>query len=133
MKDVSEATLKRFGLAVVVRRGGGVVAIRTKLRKDYDRGAGRDIVSIERWMEHWCDGRDLLPERFKVNLRRKGGVRIDEFKAYQLRAYGFSTTVGDKKLFVITAVDIKKQNRASADVLDRAERIALELKAELND
>lgn len=131
MKDISDSTLAEYGLVVLVRHGGGAVAILRKLRKEYDNAAPRDVVSIERWMEHWCDGRDLPPERFKMNLRRAQAVRIDEFKAYQLRAYGFSITVADKKLFVVTSIDIKKQNKAGVEVLDRAERLAKSAKVEM--
>lgn len=100
MDDIEDSTLARHGLATLVRRPSGAVAIFEKAKKDYAKGAARDTISIERWMEYWCDGRDLLPERFKV-LRRKGEVRLDEFKAYQLRAYGFSVTIADKKLFIV--------------------------------
>ena len=131
MREIDDATLAKFGLSTLTRRSGGAVAIVARLRKDWVKGAAKDIVSIERWMQHWCDGRDLPPERFKVNLRRGEGIRIDEFKSYQLRAYGFSLTIGDKKLFVVTALDIKKKDKASNDVLDRAERLARELRSEL--
>ncbi len=131
MKDISDSTLAGYGLSVLVRHGGGAVVIVRKLRKEYDNASTQEIVSIERWMEHWCDGRDLPPERFKLNLRRNQTARIDEFKSYQLRAYGFSVTVAAKKLFIVTAIDIKKQNKASTEVLDRAERLAKELKVEM--
>ena len=77
-------------------------------------------------MQFWCDGRSLTPERFKMNVKRDKtkGIRIDEFKAYQLRAYGYSLTIGDKKIFIVTATDIKKKEKANPSVLDKAVRIA---------
>lgn len=97
-----------------------------KLEKEFSNAPAKDRISMERWMQFWCEGRSLTPEKFKVNVRRDKvkGIRIDEFKSYQLRAYGYSLTVGDKKVFVVTATDIKKKEKADPTALDKAVRIA---------
>lgn len=130
MKETGDSALAPYGLAALVRTPGGVVAIFDGAKKDYGKGSARDTISIEYWMKLWCDGGRLPPERFKF-VRGKEKVRLTEFKAYQFRAYGFAATVAGKRLFVVTAADVKKQNDASRHVLDRAERVARRLKAKI--
>lgn len=126
MNSLDDSSLAKRGLVVLVRQGGGVVVIVEKLEKEFSNAPAKDRISMERWMQFWCEGRSLTPEKFKVNVRRDKvkGIRIDEFKSYQLRAYGYSLTVGDKKVFVVTATDIKKKEKADPTALDKAVRIA---------
>lgn len=126
MSLLDDSSLAKRGLSVLVRQGGGIVAIVKKLEKEFSDAPAKDRIAMERWMQFWCDGRSLTPERFKMNVKRDKarGIRIDEFKAYQLRAYGYSVTVGDKKIFVVTAIDIKKKEKANPSVLEKAVKIA---------
>ena len=126
MSLLDDSSLAKRGLSVLVRQGGGIVAIVKKVEKEFSDAPIKDRVAMERWMQFWCDGRSLTPERFKMNVKRDKtkGIRIDEFKAYQLRAYGYSLTIGDKKIFIVTATDIKKKEKANPSVLDKAVRIA---------
>lgn len=126
MSLLDDSSLAKRGLSVLVRQGGGIVAIVKKLEKEFSEAPAKDRVAMERWMQFWCDGRSLPPERFKMNVKRNKakGIRIDEFKAYQLRAYGYSVTIGDKKIFIVTATDIKKKEKANPAVLEKAEKVA---------
>lgn len=60
-------------------------------------------------------------------------VRVQAFKPWQLRAYGFARDFNGKLTFFITGIDpAKKQNQARTEILDAAGREAVRINDLLN-
>jgi hypothetical protein len=122
---LDESKLKALGLRLLASSNGSSVAIVEKLWKYFTKKFPRqDQRSLVRWMKNWCDGEHHMPpERFKM-LSKENGYRIDEFKSYQSRAYGVATSISGKRIFVVTELDLKKQDVADPAAIKRAARLA---------
>lgn len=80
---------------------------------------------LKRFIEHGIPGvpRKKLngKEGWFPSEKAAGKVRLQAFKPWQLRAYGFLTGVGGRPTFVITGVDCsKKADKAKQSVLKAA-------------
>lgn len=125
-----DSLFEKLGLTPLVSSNGNSVAIVHKLLKEFVKLPSKDRASLRKWMEIWCNGELHLPaERYKM-LGKFQGFRIDEFKSYQSRAYGTIATNWSGRTFVVTALAIKKSDDADQAVINRAARIAAELKLE---
>ena len=74
-------------------------------------------------MKRWCEGVGMTPEMFNANEGRtlKRNKMLQAFKAFKVRLYGISTSVGEHRTFIIFDADIaKKQNKADPNILKRA-------------
>ena len=125
-----DSLFRKLGLRLLVASSGNSVVIVEKLWNDFLRFPRKDLGSLRKWMEIWCDGELHLPaERYKM-LGKTGEYRIDEFKSYQSRAYGTVATNWGRRTFVVTALATKKSDNADPAVLKRAARLAAELRLE---
>ena len=125
-----DSPFRKLGLRLLVSSGSNAVVILEKLWKDFSKFPRKDLASLAKWMNIWCDGElHLPPERYKM-LGKIGEYRIDEFKSYQSRAYGTIATNWDGRTFVVTALATKKSDDADPAVLKRAARLATELRLE---
>lgn len=111
----------------------GSVAFDDKLWKSFGKAPEKGKAQIEAIMKMWCRfGPSDLPEsKFKFQDRyEKGGkgVRIDEFKGWQVRFYGTTVEVDGKPMFLVTGADLaKKRTRADPDILNAAGKAAYNL------
>lgn len=106
------------------------VVIRTKAREEVEddatdeQKAGLEVL-LERFSKH---GPSALP-RNKLNgnegwfpsEKAQGKIRLQAFKPWQLRAYGYIRSVDGTPTFIITGVDCsKKQDKANPSILKAA-------------
>ncbi len=110
----------------------GCVVIQEDLKSDFDALPEATRARFVRIMELWTERMALTQEQFNGNEGRaqKGDINvlIQAFKAFKIRLYGFATEVGDRRSFLIVAIDpAKKQNKADPKVLKRAKDRAIEL------
>lgn len=114
----------------------GCVVIQEDLKADFDALPEATRARFVRIMELWTERMALTQEQFNGNEGRaqKGDINVlvQAFKAFKIRLYGFPTEVGDRRSFLIVAIDpAKKQNKADPKILKRAKDRAIEL-TELN-
>lgn len=86
-------------------------------------------------MELWCKGMSLTPEMMNRNEGRSGGgIRLEAFKAFKVRLYGFEVKFKKIKTFIIVIIDTaKKQNKADKNILKSAKSRADDLSGELKN
>lgn len=110
----------------------GCVAIQKSVKKEFDALPEDVRCRFIRIMQLWTDKMALTQEQFNGNEGRaqRGdlNVMVQAFKAFKVRLYGFVTEVGDRRSFLITALDpAKKQNKADPRILSRAQGRCLDL------
>jgi hypothetical protein len=123
MDNPKDDSLEHIDCDVLAEHSGARVVIRRVIRKFYDALDFQKQASFEAKMKRWCDGDKMTPEMFKHNEGRSSrhNVMLQAFKAFKVRLYGFSFSVGDKRTFIIVDADpAKKQNKADPNILKRA-------------
>lgn len=106
------------------------VVIRTKTREEVDDDAtDEQKAGLEDLLERFAKGGPQALPRQKLNgnegwfpsEKAPGKIRLQAFKPWQLRAYGFVRAVNGTATFIITGVDCsKKQDRANPSILKAA-------------
>lgn len=82
---------------------------------------------LARILTRWCSGKKMNGEMMKTNEGRTGKhkERLQAFKAWAVRLYGFERTVDGLRTFFIVDVDpAKKQDKGDPRILERAKRRA---------
>jgi hypothetical protein len=125
MTDGTDDSLSTIDCHVLEEHGQSRVVIKRSLVKFFDSLDVRSLARLKSVMKLWCEGRKLTPEMFNSNEGRtsKHNVMLQAFKRNQikLRLYGFCSSIGGKKTFVILDSDpSKKQNKADPSILKRA-------------
>ncbi|WP_312599610.1 hypothetical protein [Brevundimonas sp.] len=128
----------------VLSQGTGThdVLIRTAVKKEIEAQASVDQRAelselLKRFIQHGVQGlgRNKFngKEGWFPGERAPGKVRLQAFKPWQLRAYGFLRQFGERPTFIITGVDCsKKADKAKQSVLKAAGAEAYRLNSELN-
>lgn len=106
------------------------VVIRTKTREEVDDDAtDEQKAGLEDLLERFAHGGPSALPRDKLNgnegwfpsHKAAGKIRLQAFKPWQLRAYGYIRSVNGTPTFIITGVDCsKKQNKANPSILRAA-------------
>ena len=125
MADAPDELLERIECDVLEERYGARVAIRRSMRRVYDALADQKKGRLVAIMQGWCEGRRLTSQMFNANEGRtpRHDMLLQAFKTFKIRLYGFSSSVGGKRTFVIVDADpAKKQDKADAKILKRAKR-----------
>jgi hypothetical protein len=125
MTDATDDSLSTMDCCVLEEHGQARVVIKRSMVKFFESLDVRCQARLKSVMKLWCEGRKLTPEMFNPNEGRtpKHNVMLQAFKRNQikLRLYGFCSTIGGKKTFVILDSDpSKKQNKADPIILKRA-------------
>ncbi|WP_295527198.1 hypothetical protein [Novosphingobium sp. Chol11] len=108
----SDSDLERIGCTCVVRCDGARVAIVSTVLAEFSELEQRQQDRFKRIMELWCEGRPLTPEMMNRNEGRStGGIRIEAFKAFNVRLYGFEIKFKNLKTFFIVIIDPTKKIR----------------------
>jgi hypothetical protein len=84
-----------------------------------DQVSGR----LLRILEQWCDQRNLLPKMHNKNEGRtaKFNIRMEAFKSFKVRFYGFERSIDGQRIFIIADADpAKKQDKADPAILKRS-------------
>lgn len=124
--------LKKLGCSVLAVEGDTRVVIAKTPKKDFDSLETKQKARFTAIMKSWCVGQKLMPNMFNYNEGRskKNNVLLQAFKGFRHRFYGFQTTVGKMKTFIIVKADLdKKQDKADPIVLGRALEIADEIQS----
>jgi len=131
----SDDDLKAIGCCCLVRCGKAQVAVLSDVSKDFSALEERQRDRFQRIMELWCEGKPLTPEMMNRNEgRSKGNVRLEAFKAFKVRLYGFDVTFKKIRTFFIVIIDsAKKQNRADKNILKSAKARVDELLGEISN
>lgn len=108
----------------LVRTAKSQVAITRRLVADYQGFEENKRARFESVMTRWCDGIPLTPEMFNTNEgRSKNNIRLQAFKGFKIRLYGFDRKVASIRTFIIVEIDpAKKQDKADPRILKRAKR-----------
>ena len=118
-----ETLLKQKGLLKLVASDDSWVVIAERQLKNWGKVSLQDRSSLTQRMRLWCQGDDYVtPEMLKFE-RRVSGVALFVFKpprGGQGRVYGTQVTLVEKRVFVVGAVDVKKQNKADDQMFKRA-------------
>ena len=125
MAVASDAALDTIECDVLASRHGARVAIRRRIRHEFDGLDDQKKGRLQAIMGLWCEGRALTPQMFNGNEGRTSihNVMLQAFKTFKVRLYGFSSDVGGKRTFVIIDSDpAKKQDKADPKILKRAKR-----------
>lgn len=125
MTNATNDSLSAIDCHVLEEHGEARVVIKRSLVKFFESLDVRSLARLRNVMKLWCEGRKLTPEMFNSNEGRtpKHSAMLQAFKRNQikLRLYGFCSTIGGKKTFVILHSDpSKKQNKADPLILKRA-------------
>lgn len=114
--------LKAIRCSCIVRLNGVQVAIVDTVAAEFETLEERHKDRFRRIMELWCQSRPLTPEMMNRNEgRSQGGLRIEAFKAFKVRLYGFEVTFNKIRTFFIVIIDsAKKQNKADKNILKNA-------------
>lgn len=132
MKDSEDEDLKRLGLKLLAQDGEAQVVAAAAPFKDFNSLDAAKKGRFVRIMKAWCVGQKLTPEMFNYNEGRST-VLLQAFKGFKHRFYGFSSTIGKVRTFVIVRADLsKKQNKADPNILNRALEIADGLQSEID-
>jgi hypothetical protein len=132
MSDSEDDSLKAVRCTPLVRCNDAQVAILDVAYADYDALEERQRDRFARIMELWCLKKSLTPEMMNRNEgRSNGGLRIEAFKAFKVRLYGFEITFNGIRTFFIVIIDpAKKQNKADKKILKSAKSRADDLSGE---
>jgi hypothetical protein len=125
MADAPDESLERIECDVLEARCGARVAIRRGMRRAYDALTDQKKGRLVAIMQGWCEGRRLTSQMFNGNEGRtpRHDILLQAFKTFKVRLYGFSSSIGDRRTFVIVDADpAKKQDRADPKILKRAKR-----------
>jgi hypothetical protein len=118
-----ESWLERNGLSKLVASDGSWVVIAERQVKSWEKVSSQDKAALIQRMRLWCRGDDYVtPEMLKFE-KRLSGVALYAFKppkGGQGRVYGTQVTLVKKRVFVVGAVDVKKQNKADDKMFKRA-------------
>ena len=116
-------SLEHIECDVLAEHYGARVVIRRTLTKAWEALGDRTQARLEAIMKRWCDGDKMSPEMFNHNEGRSSrhNIMLQAFKAFKVRLYGFSFSVGEKRTLIIVDADpAKKQNKADPKILKRA-------------
>ena len=117
------------------REGGppgdyGSIAFSNRQWKMFNKVEAEARSKLEAVMRAWCRfGPTDMPTtkfRFEGRARKNGkSIRIDAFKAWQVRFYGMTIEVNGKQVFLVSEVDLaKKQDDAKKTKVDNAYEVA---------
>lgn len=116
------------------------VAIHSGALKKINKSRGEQKAGLEALIaQYMAEGPASLP-RTKFNgdegwfpsARAQNKIRLEAFKAWQLRAYGFCRSYNGSTWFFIVAVDpSKKKDKADSSILNAAGREAVRLNDEI--
>lgn len=125
----SNDDLKAISCTCLVQCDGARVAIADTVAAEFGALEERQQDRFRRIMELWCQSRPLTPEMMNRNEgRSNGGLRIEAFKAFKVRLYGFEVTFKKIRTFFIVIIDsAKKQNKADKNILKGAKARADDL------
>ena len=125
--------LRAIGCSCLVRYDGAQVAIADAVSSEFSDLEEQGQDRFRRIMELWCQGRSLTPEMMNRNEGRStGNLRIEAFKAFKVRLYGFEVTFKKIRTFFIVIIDsAKKQNKADKKILKAAKARADNLFGEI--
>ena len=125
--------LKAIKCTCVVHCDGARVAITDAVAAEFEALEQRQQDRFRRIMELWCQGKSLTPEMMNRNEgRSNNGLRIEAFKAFKVRLYGFEFKFNKIKTFFIVIIDAaKKQNKADKNILKGAKTRSDDLCGEL--
>jgi len=131
----SKNGLETIGCCCVLRCGQAQVAIRQDVAEDFSQLEQRHRDRFHRIMELWCEGKSLTPEMMNRNEgRSKGNQRVEAFKAFKVRLYGFEITFKNIRTFFIVIIDsAKKQKKADKNILKTAKSRADELSGDIDN
>lgn len=115
------------------------VAIGPKAAKELSKASVDQRTELEDLVKRYAaDGPSALPRNkmkdqgWHPGAKANKKVRVEAFKAWQLRAYGFCRDFKGRPTFFITGVDrSKKQNDANDAILEAAGKEALRVHNEL--
>ena len=109
---------------VAAENSSARVVIRRAMRKTFDAFEIRAQGRLVRAMLRWCEDPSLLTnEMFNGNEGNTSRHKkmLKAFKAFKVRLYGFSITIGGRRTFIVVDADpSKKQNKADPGILKRA-------------
>ena len=123
MDGEDDESLTRINCDLLQERHGARVVLRNGIRGAYESLSAQMHGRFEAIFNRWCDGTKLTPEMFNGNEGRtpRHKVLLQAFKAFKVRLYGFSMSVGGRRTFLILDADFaKKQDRADQRILKRA-------------
>ena len=124
MSNPKDDSLERIECDILAEQHGARVVIRRVMRKAYDTLDDRAQGRLSKAMKRWCDDpSQLTQEMFNPSEGRtsRQNIMLKAFKAFKVRLYGFSTSVDEKRTFIIVDADTaKKQNKADPVILKRA-------------
>jgi len=123
MKKPKDDSLEIIESDVLEGRRDARVVIRRVMRKDFDTLDDQKRARLIAIMMRWCQGVGMTREMFNANEGRtaKHNKMLQAFKAFKVRLYGISISVGDRRTFIIFDADTaKKQNKADPNILKRA-------------
>lgn len=116
-----ESELERVGCVSFAEGGAMRVIIKQKVLKAFKDFPRQHAAKLHSNAELMCEGKPLTEKQHNGNEGRSpGGLRLEALKAYQWRLYGYETTLGSVRTFVIVDYDQKKTERANPNVLARS-------------
>lgn len=132
------------GYEVLLEGAGGYdVVIRTKAKKELKKRATKEQQAgledvIQRYAKAGPSG--VPPKKFNGDEgwfpsdKAAGKIRLEAFKPWQLRAYGFCRTFNARPTFFITGIDpAKKQDGANQSILASAGAEAVRLNKSIGE
>lgn len=125
MSSGDDESLNTIDCDVLQERYGARVVIRRGIKGTYESLGTQKQGRFAAIFQRWCEGTKLTPEMFNANEGRtsKRNVLLQAFKAFKVRLYGFSTSVGGRRTFLIMDADpAKKQDKADPRILKRAKK-----------
>lgn len=98
----SNADLHTIGCKCFVRCNGARVAFADAVWDEFFGLEDRQKDRFKRIMELWCEGKALTPEMMNRNEGRSStGIRIEAFKAFKVRLYGFDVNFNKIRTFLL--------------------------------